>query len=152
MRGRLPTHAASLALIAILGAAQAADAQVPVNRNAMSRDEIVAAFANRQLSGVYPSGLPWSELIRSDGTSDYREGKRRREGRWWMRAHNFCFSYPPPMSGGCFRVVRIGSNCYELYAVSPNGGAPPVLGAEEHWNGRMWRDDVPPTCEEQPMS
>jgi hypothetical protein len=152
MRGRLPTYAASLALIAILGPAPAADAQNLVKRNAMNRNEIVAAFANRQLSGIYPSGLPWSELIRSDGTSDYREGERRREGRWWMRGHNFCFSYAPPMSGGCFRVVRIGTNCYELYAVNPGDGPSPAPGADEDWNGRMWRDDVPPTCEEQPTS
>ena len=152
MRGRLSAHAASLMLITILGSAQAAEAQDFVTRNSMNRDEIVAAFVDRQLSGVYPSGLPWSELIRSDGTSDYREGERRREGRWWMRDHNFCFSYALPMSGGCFRVVRIGSNCYELYAVNPGDRPAPAPSTEEQWNGRMWRDDVPPTCEERPTS
>ncbi len=153
MRGRLSSFAASLATVLALAAGSIAKAQGLVDRNSMSRDEIVAAFVDQQLSGVYPSGLPWSELIRSDGTSDYREGGNRRTGRWWMRGHQFCFRYELPMSGGCFRVVRMGANCYELYAVTASGDAPPAPpNAEGQWNGRMWRDDAAPTCEERPTS
>jgi len=143
----------SLALLAALGAARSASAQAFLTDSAMSRDEIVAAFVEQQLSGVYPNGLPWSELIRPDGTSDYREGGSRREGHWWMRGDHFCFRYALPMSGGCFRVVRIGANCYELYAVNPGepATAPPPK-SEGHWNGRMWRDGSAPTCEERPTS
>ncbi len=119
----------------------------------MGRDEIVEAFVDRQLSGVYPSGAPWSELIRRDGTSDYREGAARRDGRWWMRGDQFCFTYALPQSGGCFQVVRVGQNCYELYSVGVGGGAEaPPSGAKRHWNGRMWRDDAPPTCQELPTT
>lgn len=119
----------------------------------MSRDEIVEAFVDRQLSGVYPSGVPWSELVRRDGTSDYREGQSRREGRWWMSGDHFCFTYARPQSGGCFHVVKIGNNCYELYAVGTSGGASaPPSGAKRHWNGRMWRDEAPATCQELPTT
>jgi hypothetical protein len=153
MRGRLSGFAAWLAFALAFGVTPDARAQRFIDRNAMSRDEIVAAFVDQQLSGIYPSGLPWSELIRADGTSDYREGGNRREGRWWMRGDQFCFRYELPMSGGCFRVVRIGANCYELYAVTTSGTAPPAPpNAEGHWNGRMWRDDAAPTCEERPTS
>jgi len=153
MPGRLSSYAASLALFLALDLTASAHGQDSMDRNAMSRDEVVAAFVDQQLSGVYPSGLPWSELIRSDGTSDYREGGNRREGRWWLRGHHFCFSYAMPMSGGCFRVVRVGANCYELYAVTPSGDAPAAPpNAEGHWNGRMWRDSAAPTCEERPTS
>ena len=116
----------------------------------MSRDEIVAAFVDQQLSGIYPSGVPWREKIRPDGTSDYREGSARREGRWWMRGDHFCFSYATPQSGGCFQVIRIGQNCYELYAIDPAGRSQPPPRAPGHWNGRMWREDIPATCEEKP--
>jgi hypothetical protein len=129
-----------------------ARAQGPVERNAMSRDEVVAAFVDQQLSGVYPSGTPWSEMIRADGTSDYREGGNRREGRWWMRRDEFCFRYDLPLSGGCFRVVRVGTNCYELYAVNPGQETVPGPQTGANWNGRMWRDDAAPTCEERPTS
>lgn len=118
----------------------------------MGRDEIIAAFVDHQLSGVYPSGVPWSEMVRSDGTSDYREGGSRREGRWWMRGNDFCFRYHLPLSGGCFRVVRVGANCYELYVVNPGRETVPGPQSGANWNGRMWRDDTAPTCEERPTS
>jgi hypothetical protein len=118
----------------------------------MSRDEIVAAFVGQQLSGIYPSGIRWKERIRPDGTSDYREGSAQRDGRWSMRGDHFCFSYALPQSGGCFQVVPVGRNCYELYAVGIGGGAePPPSSAQKFWNGRMWREDVPATCEEKPI-
>lgn len=152
MRGALANGAALLALILAATAAPSARAQEGVERHAMSRDEVVAAFVDQQLSGVYPSGTPWSELIRADGTSDYREGGNRREGRWWMQRDDFCFRYDLPLSGGCFRVVRLGSNCYELYAVNPGQEAVPGPRTGANWNGRMWRDDAAPTCEERPTS
>ena len=147
MRVRLAAIAAALMLLAV-----PAGAQGFLERNAMGRDEVLAAFVDQQLSGVYPSGLPWSELIRSDGTSDYREGGHRREGLWWMRGDDFCFRYNIPLSGGCFRVVRIGTNCYELYAVNPGELRAPGPRSGANWNGRMWRDNTAPTCEERPTS
>ncbi len=152
MRRGLPSCAASLAVALAIAATPCARAQGPVERNAMSRDEVVAAFVDQQLSGVYPSGTPWSEMIRADGTSDYREGGNRREGRWWMRRDEFCFRYDLPLSGGCFRVVRVGTNCYELYAVNPGQETVPGPQTGANWNGRMWRDDAAPTCEERPTS
>jgi len=156
MRGRRPAHVSLLALLSGLAAVSAPKAHDSVARATMNREEIIAAFVDQQLSGVYPSRVPWSELIRSDGTTDYREGQAQREGHWWMRADDFCFRYALPLSGGCFRVVRVGANCYELYAVSPSDAVTPPAqsapGAPGHWNGRMWRDDASPTCEERPTS
>lgn len=147
------TYRAGAALVlSILSGASGASAQTPDLHAWMSRDEIIAAFAGQQLSGIYPGGTSWRELIRRDGTSDYREGGARRDGRWWMRGDQFCFSYALPQSGGCFLVVAVGRNCYELYAVGRGGGAePPVPNAQRHWNGRMWREDIPATCEEAPL-
>ncbi len=142
----------SLALLVPAEASRAA-AQDGGPASWMSRDEIIEAFVDRQLSGVYPSGTPWSELVRADGSSDYREGAARREGRRWMRGDQFCFAYALPHSGGCFKVVRIGNNCYELYSVGAGGGAEaPPSGAKRHWNGRMWRDEAPATCQELPTT
>jgi hypothetical protein len=139
-------------ILGVLAMASAAAAQSTDSRAWMSRYEIIAAFEGRQLSGIYPGGTSWRELIRPDGTSDYREGGARRAGRWWMRGDQFCFSYALPQSGGCFQVFAVGRNCYELYAVGRGGGAePPVPNAERHWNGRMWREDIPATCEEKPI-
>lgn len=142
----------ALALLT-LAAATYAHAQSDGPMNWMSRNEVVEAFVDRQLSGIYPSGVPWTELVRRDGTSDYREGRSRREGRWWMSGDHFCFTYALPQSGGCFQVVKVGQNCFELYAVGVAGGAQaPPAGARRSWNGRMWREDQPATCEETPIT
>lgn len=139
-------------VLGVLAVAASASAQESNQQPWMSREEIVAAFVDQQLSGVYPSGAAWRELVRSDGTSDYREGAAQRNGRWWMRGDQFCFTYALPQSGDCFLVIRLGQNCYELYAVGVGGGAdpPPPPGAERHWNGRMWREDSAATCDEKP--
>lgn len=139
-------------ILAVFAVALGAGAQSVNPPGWMSRDEIVSAFVGQQLSGIYPSRIPWQEHVRSDGTTTYREGGAQREGRWWMRGDQFCFSYALPQSGGCFLVVAVGRNCYELYAVGRGGGAePPSPNAQRHWNGRMWRADIPATCEDKPI-
>ncbi len=117
----------------------------------MSGEEITQTFSGKPLAGLYPSERSWSEVIRSDGSTDYREGGNHWLGRWWIRDREFCFSYPPPGVGGWFRVTRISSNCFELYEFeSPVGGdeAPPNIA--NLWNGRMWHADKSTTCENRP--
>jgi len=117
----------------------------------LSGEEIHTAFGGRQVAGLYPSLRSWTELIRPDGTTDYREGANHWQGQWWIRDREFCFSYPPPGVGGCFRVTRITDNRYELYEFeTPLGGdeTPPHIA--DLWNGRMWRADQPTTCEARP--
>ncbi len=117
----------------------------------MQGEEIRSAFAGRPLAGIYPSERTWSEHVHADGTSDYVEGEKRWRGEWWVEAREFCFSYPPPGLGGCFRVTRISPNCFELYEVGSGQGQaeePPNLANQ--WNGRMWHADRPTTCEARP--
>jgi hypothetical protein len=117
----------------------------------MSADEITATFKGEVLAGLYPSNTPWAESIHADGTTDYREGLKHWQGTWWAGDREFCFSYPPPGVGGCFRITRISANCYELYDFSQAAGSdetpPDVAGL---WNGRMWHANRPTTCEARP--
>ena len=117
----------------------------------MSGEDIRQSFSGKPIAGLYPSEKQWSEQINADGTTDYREGANHWLGRWWIQDREFCFSYPPPGMGGCFRVTRISANCYELYEFgSPRGTdeAPPDIA--NLWNGRMWHADQPTTCENRP--
>jgi hypothetical protein len=117
----------------------------------MSEEAIRAEFTGRRLTGIYPNFNQWSETIGADGSTDYREGLKHWNGLWWTESGAFCFSYPPPGHGGCFRVVRVSSNCFELYDYSTHPGqaeAPPAV--QDRWNGRMWHADRPTTCEERP--
>ncbi|MGE0698738.1 MAG: hypothetical protein AB7O57_06550 [Hyphomicrobiaceae bacterium] len=137
-----------LLAVALLAAAPAGAEESRSGLAWLSGDAIREAFSGQPLAGIYPSEKTWAETIRADGTSDYREGQNHWQGRWWIRDREFCFSYPPPGVGGCFRVTRISANCFELYEFeSPHAGedTPPELA--NLWNGRMWRADLPTTCE-----
>ena len=119
----------------------------------LSGDAIRGAFDGQKLGGMYPNGNLWSETINGNGSTDYREGGKHWFGQWWVTAREFCFSYPPPGIGGCFRVTRISVNCFELYDFSGAAGKaeePPDIA--DRWNGRMWHADRPTTCEERPSS
>ena len=143
-----------LALLALLAFGRAAGAEE--RRSGLvwlSGDAIRGAFSGQNLGGIYPNGNLWSEAIDAGGSTDYREGAKHWLGQWWVTAREFCFSYPPPGLGGCFRVTRISVNCFELYDFSNDAAKaeePPYLA--DLWNGRMWLASQPTTCEERPSS
>jgi hypothetical protein len=120
----------------------------------MQETEIRTQLTNVRLTGLYPSNIAWSEQINADGTTDYLEANERRPGRWTVAGELYCFVYAEPHLGGCFRIVRQSANCYELYTASIGGVAPspPPPAVAMSWNGRMWRDGEPGTCDEKPIS
>jgi hypothetical protein len=143
-------HVALALSVGVACAAAPAEAQ----RRWMQEGEIRAEVTGVHLEGVYPSKVEWHEIVRPDGTTDYYEGSERRPGRWDVKGELFCFVYALPQHGGCFRVVRHSSNCYEIYTASL-GGIPPVQpppATAMAWNGRMWRKTEPYTCDEKPIS
>jgi hypothetical protein len=141
-------------VVMLLGALAPARGETPrADLGWMSGEEIRERFSGKDIAGVYPNDQLWSERIEADGRTDYREAEKHWQGQWWVTAREFCFIYPPPGLGGCFRVVRINRNCYELYETIGRLGqaeTPPALA--EGWNGRMWLASEPPTCPERPIS
>lgn len=123
-------------------------------RGWLQEDEIRAELTSTKLTGLYPSNIVWAELINPDGTTDYQEGAERRPGRWTVSGELYCFVYAQAHQGGCFRIVRHSANCYELYTASIGGIAPspPPAANAMAWNGRMWREAEPGTCQEKPVS
>lgn len=120
----------------------------------MQEAEIRTELTDRRITGLYPSNVAWTEQINPDGTTDYMEGKERRPGRWTVTGELYCFVYALPHQGGCFRIVKHSANCYELYTASIGGIAPepPPPASAMSWNGRMWREAEPATCQEKPIS
>lgn len=119
----------------------------------MSGETITSTFSGKMLKGLYPNGNVWTEKIFADSTTDYREGPKHWLGNWWVTEREFCFAYPPPGQGGCFRVTKISANCFELYDFTGDLARkeePPHIA--DRWNGRMWHHDRPTTCEEKPSS
>lgn len=145
---RIATAAATLTVTSIVAAADE-----PVSTAWMNADAIRSEFSGKALAGVYPGGKTWAEDIFDDGKTDYREAGVRRPGQWWTTKLEFCFSYPEPGVGGCFRISKVSANCYELYDYSSEFGRaevpPPGKGS---WNGLMWRAQTQHTCEDAASS
>lgn len=123
-------------------------------RGWMQQGQIIDELTNVRLTGLYPTNVPWSEVINADGTTEYFEGSERRPGRWSVQGELYCFAYAMPHQGGCFRIVKHSPNCYELYTASIGNVSPmaPPPASAMAWNGRMWREAEPGTCGEKPMS
>jgi hypothetical protein len=123
-------------------------------RGWMQELEIRGELVGLKLAGIYPSNVTWSEFIAPDGSSDYEEEGIRRRGKWRVAGELFCFEYPVLIQGGCFRVVKHGPNCYELYTASIGGTVPAEVPSHESmsWNGRMWRETARSTCEDKNVS
>ena len=117
----------------------------------MQAPEMQAELVGVKLAGVYPSGVEWTEEIAADGSSDYLERGERRRGKWTIAGELFCFEYAVLIQGGCFRVVKHGPNCFELYTASIGGAVPRVPPPTESmsWNGRMWREAERSSCEDK---
>ena len=123
-------------------------------RGWMQAPEMRVELVGGKLAGVYPSGVEWTEQIAADGSSDYLERGERRLGKWTIAGELFCFEYKVLIQGGCFRVVKHGPNCYELYTASIGGAVPPTPPSAESmsWNGRMWREGERSSCEDKNIS
>jgi len=111
----------------------------------MSESDIRAALGGHNIAGHYRTGHAFTEAYRSDGSLEYKDDDRQSGGHWSVRNGAFCTIYSDDPSGGCFRVKRNGSNCFEFYFVSrtEEGTARPD---EPSWTARGWIEGIKGTC------
>jgi hypothetical protein len=117
----------------------------------MTDSDIRAAFAGVTIEGIYASDMTFVESYAADGRIEYTEQRRKMTGNWSVVNAQFCTIYDMAATGGCFRVVRLGDNCFEFYfqsrdektAAEPDPGKP-------SWTAQGWRKGEKPTCKEQP--
>lgn len=125
---------------------------MPTGSGWMSGSDITLAFAGQTITGVYVTGLTFRESYRGDGRLDYIEPARRLSGRWSVVADTFCTLYDTVPTGGCYRVQRIGDNCFEFYwAAADEGGAEDGSPTRPRWTARGWRVDRLATCPAEPI-
>ncbi len=138
--------ACALALVALL-APMSATAEPPPPPDAwMSEGEIDSRFRGTAIDGHYASGRTFSESYGRDGRLEYRERDRHTRGRWSVEAGAFCTIYDQDPTGGCYRVRRVGGNCFEFYFVARTEEQARRDPNAPSWTARGWINTVPATC------
>lgn len=113
--------------------------------------EIVQAFKDATIDGRYASGKAFTERYAADGRVIYQEPGVSLGGRWSVTEGTLCTIYDGDPSGGCYRVVRVDSNCYEFYFVSrTEAAAPGPPGGKPAWTARGAVQGQPSACHDQP--
>ncbi len=145
---------AALAAFAV-SAAAAEDPVPPAHRPAtplayMSEPDMQSAFGGKSIDGLYADGVTFSESYAADGRIDYRERGRDMTGRWSLRAGTFCTIYDTSPTGGCYRVVRKGANCFEFYFVARDETIAERRPGLPAWTAQAWVKGQHATCKEEP--
>lgn len=117
----------------------------------MSDQELNVTFAGKSIAGHYADGVTFEETYKTNRRLEYVEGERRETGKWSVVAGTFCTIYDNEAGGGCFRVHRSSSNCYEFYFLARDEQTAQTLERQgrSSWTARAWRRDAASTCEEQ---
>lgn len=85
-------------------------------------DELLDAFKGVTHEGAYNftregAGTQfYTETHHDDGRTTYVEGDLKSDGVWIIQQDGLCFAYKDPaMTGGCFRVYKVGT-CFYYYS------------------------------------
>ena len=145
--------AVAFAVVAFASQAEAQTEANPAPAPHMSESAMTHAFGGKSIDGTYADGVAFTETYGADGRLDYRERGRDMTGRWLVRGGSFCTLYDTSPTGGCFRVVRKGANCFEFYFVARDDkqiergqGQPPS------WTAQAWIKGEFATCSEAPTA
>jgi hypothetical protein len=114
----------------------------------MSEADMTASFGGKTITGQYADGVGFSETYGADGRIDYRERGRDMTGRWLVRAGTFCTLYDTSPTGGCYRVVRRGPNCFEFYFIARDETQAERRPGLPSWTAQAWIKDLPATCKD----
>jgi len=119
----------------------------------MTETELNAAFAGQSIEGHYDDGRTFSEVYNLDHSLEYIEGERKKSGKWSIVDGTFCTIYNKSLAGGCFRVLRSGTNCYEFYFLARTEETVRDMKRKGKisWTARAWHKDVVSTCQERPV-
>jgi hypothetical protein len=126
--------AAATLVIAAMGAAVTG---LRADDRWMSDTEIMDQFHDITIEGSYASGRPFTESYRADGRVEYAERGVSMGGYWSVTAGTLCTIYELDPAGGCFRVARVGENCFEFYFSARTEKAAPGPETEKPaWTAR----------------
>lgn len=112
-------------------------------------DAIARALDGKTIEGRYASGRAFTERYLSGGKVEYIERGQVTGGHWSVTAGTLCTIYDNDPAGGCFRVAKVGSNCFEFYfAARTEEAAPGPDGSTPKWTARGSVSGEPAACQD----
>ncbi len=138
------------AVVATLYLSPAAMAEEqPVLWRSLDGEDLRQRFVGSTIEGVYSTGEAFSEELKRDMSTFYRDQDDATPGQYELKGEFICFAYPVPIETGCFRVWQRSANCYDMYIAEGQGF--PAAGLYQRmvgtgWDSRFWRADEEPTC------
>jgi len=113
--------------------------------------EIEQKFNNTAIDGRYADGRSFTERYDAGGSLVYTEHGLTMGGHWSVTEGTLCTIYDQDASGGCYRVSRVDTNCYEFYFVSrTEAAAPGPANGKPHWTARGSVQGLPSACRDVP--
>lgn len=113
----------------------------------LSGAQIEKALTGKTIDGMYASGRRFTEHYMDGGTLEYMEDGVLLKGRWSVTAGTLCTIYDTDPTGGCFRVLSSGSNCYEFYFVARDEDQARTLKDDAaSWTARGAVEGPPEAC------
>ena len=111
--------------------------------------DISRALTGKTLEGRYGNGRAFTERYLSDGRIEYFENGAQIGGHWSITAGTLCTIYNTDPTGGCFRVSRAGTNCFEFYfAARSEKAAPGPDNSKPSWTARGSVSGEPSACQD----
>jgi hypothetical protein len=99
--------------------------------------DIQSTLAGKTIEGRYADGKAFTESYLPDGRIEYLEGGKKIGGHWSVTAGTLCTIYDVDPTGGCYRITRVGPNCFEFYFASRTEiAAPGPEGSTPSWTAR----------------
>ncbi len=119
--------------------------------SAWLNDAELQVFNGATIDGRYVNGKPFTEHYGSDGRLSYVERDMTLGGHWSITQATLCTIYDYDETGGCYRVSRVDTNCYEFYFVSrTEEAAPGPSDGKPRWTARGAIQGKPSACKDEP--
>ncbi|HML27845.1 MAG TPA: hypothetical protein PKE16_03220 [Hyphomicrobium sp.] len=114
-------------------------------------DSELQRFSNATIDGRYANGKPFTEHYGSDGRLSYVEHGMTLGGHWSITQGTLCTIYDYDETGGCYRVMRVDTNCYEFYFVSrTEASVPRSEDGKPRWTARGAIQGQASACRDEP--
>jgi len=150
----LAVHLSKTLTVLAIGSFALCALMFPPRSFAMSawlNDAELQRFKDATIGGRYSNGKPFTEHYGSNGRLSYVEHGMTLGGHWSITQGTLCTIYDYDETGGCYRVSRVDTNCYEFYFVSrTEEAAPGPSDGKPRWTARGAIQGQPSACKDEP--